>query len=242
MVGRGFRICENKKDCLVLDFGNNILRHGPVDAIYVRPQSDKSDKKMKQGKKCPDCNTVVALATRTCPDCGFQFPFETARHEGNSSGNAPLTTKQNPIEEFEIIDVRVSVHSKKGDPSAPTTMKLAYQYSYVDSPIYQWLCFNHEPGSFAHDMAKRWWRSASNAPLPGSSEEAVEMFNAGFCAMPIKIKAKLEERFYKIVDIQFDEKPEWNEQRDSQWCDVFEKAAANMSPNEDQINWDEVPF
>ena len=30
MVGRGFRLCEGKTDCLVLDFGGNVLRHGPV--------------------------------------------------------------------------------------------------------------------------------------------------------------------------------------------------------------------
>ena len=35
MVGRGFRLCTGKADCLVLDFGGNVLRHGPVDAIRV---------------------------------------------------------------------------------------------------------------------------------------------------------------------------------------------------------------
>ena len=29
--GRGFRTCPGKEDCLVLDFGGNVLRHGPVD-------------------------------------------------------------------------------------------------------------------------------------------------------------------------------------------------------------------
>ena len=33
MVGRGFRLHPDKKDCLILDFGGNIERHGPVDSI-----------------------------------------------------------------------------------------------------------------------------------------------------------------------------------------------------------------
>ena len=33
MVGRGFRLHPSKANCLVLDFGGNILRHGPVDAL-----------------------------------------------------------------------------------------------------------------------------------------------------------------------------------------------------------------
>ena len=35
MVGRGLRIAPGKTDCLVLDFGTNVLRHGPLD--MVRP-------------------------------------------------------------------------------------------------------------------------------------------------------------------------------------------------------------
>lgn len=30
MIGRGFRLHSSKENCLVLDFGENIMRHGPV--------------------------------------------------------------------------------------------------------------------------------------------------------------------------------------------------------------------
>ena len=33
MVGRGFRLAPGKADCLVLDFGGNVMRHGPVDDL-----------------------------------------------------------------------------------------------------------------------------------------------------------------------------------------------------------------
>ncbi len=36
MCGRGFRLFSGKLDCLVLDFGGNVLRHGPVDQIRIR--------------------------------------------------------------------------------------------------------------------------------------------------------------------------------------------------------------
>ena len=36
MVGRGFRLHPGKENCLVLDFGGNVLRHGPVDAIRIQ--------------------------------------------------------------------------------------------------------------------------------------------------------------------------------------------------------------
>ena len=36
MVGRGFRIAPGKKNCLVLDFGGNVMRHGPIIRVTVR--------------------------------------------------------------------------------------------------------------------------------------------------------------------------------------------------------------
>jgi hypothetical protein len=35
MVGRGFRLHPGKTDCKVLDFGGNVLRHGPVDRLRL---------------------------------------------------------------------------------------------------------------------------------------------------------------------------------------------------------------
>jgi len=35
MVGRSFRMCPGKRDALILDFGGNVLRHGPVDSIRI---------------------------------------------------------------------------------------------------------------------------------------------------------------------------------------------------------------
>ncbi|MFN5959317.1 MAG: DEAD/DEAH box helicase [Planctomyces sp.] len=47
MVGRGFRLHPGKTDCLVLDFGGNVLRHGPVAAI-VGGDPDRVDRAMAQ--------------------------------------------------------------------------------------------------------------------------------------------------------------------------------------------------
>ena len=35
MCGRGLRIAPDKENCLILDFGMNISRHGPIDNIAV---------------------------------------------------------------------------------------------------------------------------------------------------------------------------------------------------------------
>ena len=52
MVGRGFRLFPGKRDCLVLDFGRNILRHGPVDLLKVTGSKPEAGGEVA-GKRVP---------------------------------------------------------------------------------------------------------------------------------------------------------------------------------------------
>ena len=42
ILGRGMRPAPNKKNCLVLDYGGNIKRHGPIDCIRVKSKTKKT--------------------------------------------------------------------------------------------------------------------------------------------------------------------------------------------------------
>ena len=66
MVGRGFRLHAGKADCLVLDFGGNALRHGPVDQIRMRDGGGGSTNGAEApAKECPECHaTPLTLLTR----------------------------------------------------------------------------------------------------------------------------------------------------------------------------------
>ena len=73
MVGRGFRLADGKKDCLILDYGKNIQRHGPVNHVEV---TKKRRGETSMTKECPQCKEVVSRVAIMCPDCGFVFPKE----------------------------------------------------------------------------------------------------------------------------------------------------------------------
>ena len=77
MVGRGLRLHPSKTNCLVLDFGGNVLRHGPVDQIRVRERD--AGNSQAPAKECPECHTIVAAGYTYCPQCGFAFPPPEAR-------------------------------------------------------------------------------------------------------------------------------------------------------------------
>lgn len=77
MVGRGFRLHLNKADFLVLDFGGNIRRHGPIDQIQIKPQ--KEGKGGPLTRSCPDCQCEVSITQRVCPHCGYEWPAKEGK-------------------------------------------------------------------------------------------------------------------------------------------------------------------
>ena len=77
MLGRGLRLAEGKKDCLLLDFGTNTQRLGQYDDIQPPPpKSEKrgKNKKRSQAKTCPLCAFINPIQVLECQNCGEMFP------------------------------------------------------------------------------------------------------------------------------------------------------------------------
>jgi superfamily II DNA or RNA helicase len=75
MSGRGLRISPDKTDCLILDFGGNVKRLGMLNKkflITLEPTPKPDDDSML--KECPECNSMVSIFARICPECGYIFP------------------------------------------------------------------------------------------------------------------------------------------------------------------------
>lgn len=74
MCGRGSRTTENKKDFTILDFGNNVHRHG----FWEQERKwDLVKKKKKDGlapiKECPECACLLQARLMECPECNHIF-------------------------------------------------------------------------------------------------------------------------------------------------------------------------
>ena len=75
MIGRGTRLSPEtgKANCLILDFGGNIARHGPFDDPAIPDKKSKGEGPAPY-KTCPECECVCGTMTAFCPACGFEFP------------------------------------------------------------------------------------------------------------------------------------------------------------------------
>lgn len=206
MVGRGFRTSEGKENCLVLDFGGNVVRHGPVDKLSVtRPR--KGGKGEAPVKVCEKCRSVLPAVVRECPDCGFEFPEPETRGHDSKATREGILTGQVSITDYLVTAVRYAIHWKKGaSEDAPRSMRVEYE---VEGRGVQreWVCFEHR--GWARKRAERWWKRRSSLEVPETVSEAVRIGRGGFLLEPAEIRVRSEVgKFDEIVRYEFAEESE----------------------------------
>ncbi len=206
MVGRGFRLHSGKQNCLVLDFGGNVVRHGPVDAIKVKKR-DSGGSGQAPAKECPGCHSVIAAGYARCPDCGYEFPPpERTKHDAKAS-EAGILSGQVTTTKYSVRDVFYSVHKKRGAPEdAPRTMRVDYQVGWHEYKS-EWVCFEHT--GYARQKAVAWWKQRSHEPVPESAEEAVALAQAGRLASTreITVRSVTGEDFDRIISYELGDIP-----------------------------------
>lgn len=81
MLGRGSRIAPEKPEFTILDFGNNVIRHGfwHTDRVW-QLENDKTRKQREDTaagiypiKDCPSCGALVPVGVKICEYCGYEW-------------------------------------------------------------------------------------------------------------------------------------------------------------------------
>ena len=164
MVGRGLRTDEGKADCLVLDYGGNVVTHGPVDAPRPNVQRGGGGGEAPC-KTCPGCRAIVATAVRICPECGHEWEYQ-AKHDGVAFGGSLLTSPEDE-EGWRTVDrVEMRRHTKAGSPDS---VRVTYQcgLEFVD----EWVCPQH--AGYPRVRYEMWCRE-TGAPVCDTVGEALE--------------------------------------------------------------------
>jgi DNA repair protein RadD len=69
IIGRGLRLCDGKRDCLVLDYAENVERHCPDGDVFSPTISTvKSEVTDLMGVECPQCHIENEFRLRPNPD------------------------------------------------------------------------------------------------------------------------------------------------------------------------------
>ena len=213
MVGRGLRKHDSKQNCLILDFGGNIERHGSLDdrnygrARSSKPGSAQPQERNGRGRECLNCKLDVPASEPECPECGFRFP---GRHQANADTDSQLTGEV-PPETWLVESCKWGTHYKKNDPEAPPTLRIDYECQPVEGPtgnlsakhVSEWVCVEHT--GFARVKAVDWWQARSVADMPDTVDEALDLLNRGACRMPSRVTIVKEGKYVRLKSCVFED-------------------------------------
>ncbi len=216
MLGRGLRLDQSKENCLVLDFGGNLDRHGPLDdpGYGVHRNKTAGGEAMESPVKlCPACRFAVPPAVRYCPECNFRFPEPQVKHEEQADTTSQIISTP---ETFRVESVKYARHQKRGNADAIPTLRVDYICQREEEienelPPYisEWICLEHPLGP-VKAKAIKWWTDRSVAHIPKTIDEAVDLCNAAAISETHRILAKREGKFWRILKYDLGPKPtEW---------------------------------
>jgi DNA repair protein RadD len=156
-VGRGTRKAEGKSECLILDFAENVRRHGPVDAVEVQIDDRERKKGEAPVKTCPSCREIVMLAAKECPCCGHVFPGRDISHKPIADTVEILVSQRKRSDWLEVEDVHCAYHAKD-----PPSLRVSYQCGFES--YRKWVCLEHQ--GWARIFAEKWWRQMTGGEQP----------------------------------------------------------------------------
>ncbi len=237
MVGRGFRLSPEtgKRECVVLDYGRNIERHGPIDMIRVGERGHGTGERL--AKECPNCRTLVNLSVMLCPECGHEWPRkepERASHEATAA-KAAILSGEVTVETFPVTHVSYQVWEKRGAlPSAPKTVRVTYDVDYL-THYSEWLCPEHT--GYARRKFEKWWREHARPEcmVPETAADVCECELAGMLreVKSITVRFVSGQKYPEVVG-----------------CEVGEFVGGELEmgnggeggENEEEIDYDDLPF
>jgi len=196
-VGRGLRLHPNKKFCLVLDYGDNINRHGPIDI------DDADEVKLCT---CEGCSNEFLRVIRICPSCGWEIPveqremFEAAEHRERTMHEAKAAhgALLNEARWLKVDGAVMRLHRKAGKPDS---VRIEYQAGLTVAK--EWVTIDH-PG-YAGDKAQTWLSKR------GFSAGSVADFMANYSSMDItratkEILVRYSGKHLEIIDVKINAK------------------------------------
>ena len=199
-VGRGTRKSDGKKDCLILDFSGNVMRHGPVDKVdgtAARMRSGNGERGGDGGEKlkvCPTCRTFIPQRELTCAECGHQWPPPLpprVKHNGQASVLSPLSGEDIRLP---VVGYDCELHMKPGSPPS-----LRVDYFTNSELISDWLPFGHSEGARFY-AARKWKALGGSDPIPRDAYEALNRRNE--LKPVIAIEVAREGRYWRVRGVR----------------------------------------
>jgi DNA repair protein RadD len=177
-----------KPNCLFLDFGGLVRRHGPIDDPIIRVPG-KGGGGQAPVKECPGCHELVHASVMICPSCGNEWERQLSESITRTASVAPIMSKADPVW-HKVTARRWYRHSKFGSTDS-------VRVEYQAGPILQkeWLAVENER---AAGLVAKWWKQHGGAePPPTSVDETLQ--RVGELDATDELRLEPDGRYWKIT-------------------------------------------
>lgn len=177
-----------KPNCLFLDFGGLVRRHGPIDMVTPRkPGKGGGDAPVKT---CPQCFSLVHASVMQCPDCGHEWERQLSTKITKSAANTPILSKSEQV--WRTVDKRKFSRHEKFN-SAPS-MRVDYYCGPTSFP--EWQPVESETRRWAFE---KWWRqNGGQEPAPETVTEALKRAGEGELNPVSEIRIEARGKYWDI--------------------------------------------
>lgn len=197
MVGRGLRRAEGKQDCLVLDYGGNVERHGPIDNVAV-DCGIRKEKKLTW--ECPECQTYNLYTTPMCQSCGWTRPkVERDVERGLSFRPSSSSVVGDEVRQGDVLSVRYEPYvTRNGHDSVKATYTVRDGASVIG--IQNYACVGMD--GYAGMKAREWL--ARHGVHPHEARDT-----KGLCPLldqapkPKKLTFKRDGKYWRVLSYEF---------------------------------------
>ena len=191
MAGRGLRPKSHTDHCLILDFAENVQRHGPI--TNVRPPRKGGKGGEAPVKDCPECFEIVHLSAKVCPGCGHLFESEKDEQKWRLANDDIMGLTGTKIG---VSKWKWGRHVSKG--SGKEMIKVTYYGALSDKPITEYLTILHE--GFAGNRAMQTLSTiatCSGASIHDDLDALCESLNTS--AHPVMLEYRMDGKFPTIL-------------------------------------------
>jgi DNA repair protein RadD len=199
-LGRGMRVCEGKKDCIVYDYGGNIARHGPITDVKP-PNPPKGG--TGPTKTCPKCLASIPVMCLKCIHCDTEFePIKKAPKTANENASElnPMISDDAPRPVTrDVMSVECFLHVSK--TTGRRMMRCNFRDEAWQSIASEYVCLEHD--GYALQKAHVWWRAFFVSAIPSTIEEAVESFTSGHMRAVKSVTCIRDGKFFKVKSVEF---------------------------------------
>ena len=207
MVGRGFRKYPGKDTCWILDYGQNIERHGPIDSdTYgidtIKPPSDGTGEAPK--RVCPACFEINLAAAKMCSRCDLEFPRKPQDFVASREAILGQETW------LDVIHTSYTRHKSK-DKYKPDTLRVTYKCHCENSPmnkryVSEWICIEHT--GFGRRKAEEWISCVTDQEKPRMIDDMLDLIQQVGIAQTKRVLVKKDGKYDRVLAREHGEKPE----------------------------------